>query len=358
MNSSTPTMILVSGYADAAAPGIWIFALDEARGALRQCGSYAGMRNPSFVLAHPNGRWLYAVSETSAGEDGPGAVWALHLQRDPPALEPLNQQPSGGDAPCHLQLDSSGRWLLVSNYGSGSVGVLPVREDGSLGELADLVRHHGRGTHPERQAGPHAHSATWTPDDRLAIVADLGIDQLMVYAFDRASGKLELRKEVAARPGAGPRHGVFGRDGRQLYVSNELDNTVSVFTYDAATGALHEQQTLATLPADAPPSTAAHIALAPDGRRVYVSNRGHNSIAVFDVAADGRLSPVATPASGGDGPRHFGLVPGGRWLLAANQGSGEVAVLPVLDDAAALGAPVASVAMEQASCVQCVPALG
>jgi 6-phosphogluconolactonase len=344
--------VLAGGYAAADQPGIHAFGFDAASGALSPRGTFAGIVNPSFFVAHPSGRWLYAVSETSQQDGAGGAVWALRAEREPWALHPLNQRASGGDHPCHLALDAAGRWLLVSNYSSGTVGVLPVLADGSLGEMTDLAQHRGSGSNPQRQEGPHAHSAAFTPDQRFAIVADLGLDRLFVYAFDPSAGKLNAHAHADARPGAGPRHLAFHPSGALLYVANELDSTVSVYDYDASSGALHERQALETLPAGAPENSVADIHIAPDGSRLYVSNRGHDSIAVFDVAADGRLERRAVRPCGGRWPRNFALAPGGEFILVANQYSDEVAALPLLDGEQAIGEPVARVAVGGASCVQ------
>jgi 6-phosphogluconolactonase len=352
---TTNDLILVSGYAAPDQPGIHAFRFDHSTGTLDARGSFTGVANPSFVVVHPQQPWLYAASETAASDGAPGAVWALRFQRDGTSFAPINQQGSGGDHPCHLALDATNRWLLVSNYSSGVVGVLPIGDDGSLGTMTDLVQHEGSGSHAERQAGPHAHSATWTPDNQFVIVTDLGIDQLVVYAFDHQAGKLTPHKEINTRPGAGPRHLVFHGNGEQVYVANELDNTVSVYRYNGA-GGLSEQQTLSTLPPDAGENTVADIHIAPNNSRAYVSNRGHNSIAVYDVAADGQLAPVAIMPCGGDTPRNFALAPRGGWLLVANQNSNSLAVLPLSEGFDPIGEPVGHVAVGQPSCVQWMPA--
>ncbi len=352
---ATNDLVFVSGYALPDQAGIYAFHFDQATGALAQASEWAGANNPSFVVVHPAQPLLYAASETAADDGTPGSVWALRLEDDGTSFVPINHQASGGDHPCHLALDATHRWLLVSNYSSGSVGVLPVENDGGLGAMTDLVQHEGNGPNAERQAGPHAHSATWTPDNQFVIVADLGIDQLVVYAFDHQAGKLAPHKQIQTRPGAGPRHLQFHPDGEHVYVANELDNTVAVYRYDG-TGNLHEQQVLSTLPPGAPANTVADIHIAPDGSRVYVSNRGHNSIAVYDVGADGQLTPVAIVPCGGDTPRNFALAPGGGWLLVANQGSNGVAVLPLNDGPDPIGAEIGHAIVKQPSCVQWVPA--
>ncbi|MFL5802050.1 MAG: lactonase family protein, partial [Roseiflexaceae bacterium] len=209
----------------------------------------------------------------------------------------------------------------------------------------------GSSAHPERQAGPHAHSATLTPDERFAIVSDLGMDQLLVYTLDRNAGKLGAHTHISTRPGAGPRHMAFHPGGQHLYVANELDSTVVVYDYDTASGALHERQTIDSLPPGASESWVADIHVAPYGQRLYVSNRGHDSLAVFDIDSQGRLTQVAFPSCGGNWPRNFALAPGGRFVLAANQYSGDVSVLPVLTGTQALGAPVARAEVARASYV-------
>ncbi len=328
---SETRLVLAGSYAAADAPGIFLLEFDSTSGALSQRAACAGVASPSFLALHPNGRWLFATSETSQASGAPGGVWALRFDRDAATFEPINAQPSGGDWPCHLAIDPSGRWLLVSNYGSGSVGVLPIGGDGALGPLAHLAQHAGGGPNTARQEGPHAHSATFTPDGQFVIVADLGIDQLVLYRLDADSGALEEHARVAIQPGAGPRHLAFHPNGRYAYVGTELGNTVVVFAYGPA-GALHELQTIATLPAGAPESYVADIHVSADGRRLYASNRGHNSIAAYDIGADGRLALAGIAPCGGNWPRNFALAPGGGWLLAANQYSGAVAALPLAEE--------------------------
>ncbi len=344
--------LYIGSYAAADQAGIHACTFDDATGELTARGSFVGVANPSFVVVHPHGYWLYAVSETSQQKDGmSGAVWAFRYTHEPWSMEPINHQPSGGDWPCHLVIDSSGRWLLVSNYGSGTVGVLPILADGTLGEMTDLIQHHGRGPHPERQEGPHAHSATFAPDQRFVIVADLGIDALLVYAFDPSAGRLRAHTHTTTRPGAGPRHMAFHPSGQCVYVANELDNTVAVYDYDATNGRLREQQIVDTLPPTPLENTVADIHVSPPGDRVYVSNRGHDSVAIFEVEADGRLAPVAIRSCGGQCPRNFAIAPGNHFLLVANQQSDEVGVLPVRGGSEALGAPIARAAVTRPSCV-------
>jgi len=348
------SLLYVGSYASSDRPGIYAFAFDPVTGGLAELASCSGIINPSFLAVHPNQRWLYAVSETHHQHDGvPGAVWALHSAAELWSLTPINQQASGGDYPCHVVIDATGRWLVVSNYGTGSVGVLPILADGSLGELVDRVQHRGHGWHSTRQEAPHAHAAVFAPDQRFVIVTDLGTDAVLVYAFDAATGRLAAHTHASTQLGAGPRHLTFHPSGTVLYVANELDNTVVVYTYDAARGMLQERQIVATLPLGAPESTVADIHITPAGDRLYVSNRGHDSIAVFDVDTPGQLEPVAVQPCGGRCPRTFALAPDSRHLAVANQQSDEVVVFPIIvAGATALGAPLSRTAIPGASCVQ------
>jgi 6-phosphogluconolactonase len=353
MSSSTRHSLFVGGYAAVEHPGIHAFEFDAVSGALTPHGSFTGVANPSFLLIHPNGRWLYAVSETGLEDSGRhGAVWAFQIDRQSLALQPINHQSTRGDWPCHLEIDASGRWVFASNYGTGDIAIFPILGDGRIGEMKEFVQHFGHGPNPARQQGPHAHSATVTPDNRLVIFADLGIDQLVIYAFDAKTGKLTPHGATQTGPGAGPRHLAFDQGGQRLYVANELDSTVTVYEYDAVNGSLGALQTLGTLPPEPPENIVADIHVSSSGQRVYVSNRGHDSVAVYGVEEDGLLTRLAIPSCGGKWPRNFTLAPGGNFLLAANERSNEISVLPILAGAAELGAPVAHASVERPTCLQ------
>ena len=354
MISPAQNSLFVGSYATADQPGIHTFDFDGLTGKLTSRDSITGVTNPSFLVVHPNGRWLYAVSETGLENSGShGAVCAFQITGGSLALQPINEcQSTLGDWPCHLRIDATGRWVLASNYGTGDVAVFPILQDGGLGAMTEFVQHAGHGPNLVRQEGPHAHSTTMTPDNHFAIVADLGIDQLVVYAFNGETGKLVQHAVTQTRPGTGPRHCAFHQDGRHLYVANELDSTVTVYDYDAGNGSLRELQSLDTLPLDAPENIVADIHVSSSGQRLYVSNRGHNSVAVYGVEVDGRLTRLAIPSCGGIWPRNFALAPGGRFMLVANEQSNEIAVLPVLEGTAELGEPVARAAVPRPTCVQ------
>jgi len=354
MPSSFRHRMLVGSYAPADEPGISAFAVDDSAPALQLDWSVGGIWNPSYLAVHPAREHLFAVSETGLRSDGaPGGVHAYRIEREEGlfGLVPLNQRSSGGDHPCHLSIDAGGSWLAVSNYGSGDVAVFPIEPDGGLGEMAAAVRHAGSGPRADRQEGPHAHSAIFAADGRFLLVADLGIDQIVIYGFDAGDGSLVRHGGVATAPGAGPRHMAFHPDGNHLMVVNELDSSVTLYRYDAGAGSLSELQTLSTVPTRVGANTAADIQVSRLGTHAYVSNRGHNSVAVFAFDPEQGLNRTAVRSSGGEWPRGLGLAPGGRHLVAANRRSNDVVVLPLLAGGSDIGEPVARAGVLQPSCV-------
>ncbi|MGB9606146.1 MAG: lactonase family protein, partial [Bryobacteraceae bacterium] len=313
-----------------ASKGIYVARFDGATGQLGEPQLAAEITNPSFLAIHPNRRFLYAVGETG-GKQG-GTVSAFAVDRATGRLSLLNQASSRGGGPCHVTVDKTGQWVLTVNYGTGSVTVLAIRPDGSLGESTAFVQHAGSSVNPKRQEGPHAHSVNLSPDNRFAIVADLGLDQVLVYRFDAAKGTLQPNDPPFARvaPGSGPRHFTFHPSGRFAYVINELASTITAFNWDAGRGALSEIQTLSTLPQDfSGENYTAEVVAHPNGRFLYGSNRGHDSIALFSIDRQGKLAFVETTPTRGSFPRNFALDPTGRWLLVANQRSDNVVLFRV-----------------------------
>jgi 6-phosphogluconolactonase len=244
----------------------------------------------------------------------------------------LNQQPSRGSAPCHLVVDRVGKSLLLANYGGGSVAAFSIGPDGRLGQSTGFVQHSGSSVNPQRQKEPHAHSINLDAANRFAVAADLGLDQVLVYRFDGAKGTLSPNEppSTSVKAGSGPRHFAFHPNGRNAYVINELASTVTAFQYDAAQGVLKETQTLSTLPKDfTGTSHTAEVQVHPSGKFLYGSNRGHDSIAVFTIEANGTLRYVENTPTGGSTPRNFGISPDGKFLLAANQKSDNVVVFRI-----------------------------
>jgi 6-phosphogluconolactonase len=321
-------------YTGAKSQGIYVSSFDPETGALGDAQLAATTPSPSFLALHPSGKFLYAVNEVGEfRSQKSGSVSAFAIDAATGLLTLLNQQPSHGEAPCHLVVDKTGNWVLVVNYTGGNVASIPIAGDGSLKtENHSVVQHAGWSVNPQRQEKPHAHSINLDAANRIAVAADLGIDKLMVYRFDAANGTLEPNQEPAVRlpAGSGPRHFAFRPNQRNAYVINEMLSTVISFRYDAKAGEFTILDSLKTLPegADVWNSTA-HIAVHPSGKFVYGSNRGHDSIVVFAADRRGRLTLVEHEPTQGKTPRNFGIDPTGRWLLAANQNSDSVVVFEV-----------------------------
>lgn len=350
----------VGTYTTRGAQGIYIYRWDAANGCLEHVGIATGISNPSFLAIHPRQPYLYAVNEvTEFKGQASGAVSAFSIDFESGGLRLLNQQPSHGTSPCHLTVEPGGHFVLVANYSSGSVCVLPIGDDGHLGEATDVVQHHGTGISPDRQEGPHAHSANLDPSGVHVLVADLGLDRIMVYRLDRAGRRLVSHTPPWSplHPGAGPRHLAFHTSRRYAYVINELDSTMAVFAYDAEGGRLEELQTISTLPEGFQgTSYCADVHVSPSGRFVYGSNRGHDSIAVFAVDdATGRLSCIGYEPTLGKTPRNFAIDPSGSFMLVANQDTDSVVTFRIDQQTGRLTptGDVASVSMPV--CVLLVP---
>jgi 6-phosphogluconolactonase len=325
--------VYVGSYSTAEKAGLHQLELDLATGDLRDKAETSGLANPSFLAFHPSRRFLYAVSEVSDYEgQKTGAVAAFAVDPKTGALRLLNRQASGGDGPCYITIAPSGRYAYVANYGGGTVAVLPIEADGALAPAISVVRHQGSGADPSRQEGPHAHSIDLDGPGRFALAADLGLDKVLVYAVaEKGSLTPHDPPSAALPPGSGPRHLAFGKRGAFAYVINELSSTVEAFAYDAALGTLKSTQTITTLPVGFKgKSYAAEIAVSGDGRFLYGSNRGHDSIASFAIdPATGRLRATSHTPTGGSWPRHFAIDPSGTFLLAANQKSNSVVVFRI-----------------------------
>jgi 6-phosphogluconolactonase len=321
--------VYVGTYTDGASKGIYRFTIDGESGRATDPVLVAETRNPSFLALHPTGRFLYAVNEVGGSVDSPhGEVTAFSIDPRTGALTRLNAQSSRGAAPCHLVVDRRGRNVLVANYGGGTVAVLPIAEDGRLGPASSVRQHTGSGPNARRQQAPHAHGIHLDPAERFAFSPDLGADRVFVHRYDAAAGSLEPHGAGTVEPGSGPRHATLSADGRVLYAINELTSTITVFDVDAAKGTLAAVQAVSTLPAGfTGESWTAEIAISPDGRHVYGSNRGHDSVAVFAVEqGSGRLTARGHVPAGGKTPRHFAIDPTGRWMLVAHQGDDAIAV--------------------------------
>jgi len=307
--------------------GIYAFEFDSATGEMGAPQLKAEIANPSWVTVHPNGKFLYAV-----GEDRTGSVTAFALDSKTGALTKLNTASSGGSGPCHIAIDKTGKLLLTANYGSGSVGVLTIGADGRLGEKTVTIQHKDT-SGAAKPATPHAHAAVFSADQKFVFVPELGLDQIMSYKVDPSKTSITPNDPpfVKLATGAGPRHFEFHPKGKFAYDNNEISMTVTAFTYDAAKGSLNEIQTISTLPKDykAPDLSTAESEIDPKGKFLYVSNRGHDTIAIFAIGGDGRLTEVDRVSTGGKIPRSFKIDPTGKYLLAANQNSNNVVAFKI-----------------------------
>jgi 6-phosphogluconolactonase len=326
-------LIYVGTYTGGASKGIYAFRFQAPTGKMVPVGLAAESASPSFLAVHPDHGTLYAVNEAPVYEGGNGSVSAFAIDARTGHLTFLNKVSSGGLDPCHLTVDKHGKWLLAANYSSGSVSLFPIRRDGRLGEASSLIQHSGPGKDSRRQEGPHAHSVTLSPDGRFLLVSDLGLDQVLVYRFDSDRGALAPNDPpfVKLIAGSGPRHLSFHPNSRFAYLINELSSTLTAFAYDADRGSLREVETISTLPQGfSGDNTSAEIEVHPEGKFVYGSNRGHDSIAVFSIKGNKSiLEPVEYVSTRGKTPRQFAIDPTGNFLFAANQNSGEVVVFRI-----------------------------
>ena len=327
-------LVYFGTYTGARSKGIYVSRFDPATGQLAAPELAVATASPSFLALHPSRRFLYAAGEASRLEGKRvGVVSAFGLDPTSGRLTLLNQQSSGGEGPCHLAVDQSGKCLLVANYGNGAIAALPIQVDGALGEPGTVIQHQGSSVNPSRQAGPHAHFITTDPANRFALACDLGLDKVLVYRLDPAKAALVANDPpfASVKPGSGPRHLVFHPTGRFVFLVNEMSATLTEFAYDAKRGALTELQTLSTLPeAFTGGRSGAEVQVHPSGKFVYASNRGHDSIAVFAFDAErGQLTCLQHQETQGKTPRHFALDATGQWLLAENQDSDSVVVFRV-----------------------------
>jgi 6-phosphogluconolactonase len=326
---SAELMVYVGTYTTGKSEGIYLYRLNLSSGGLKLAATTKGVVNPSFLALAPSRRYLYAVNEVGdfAGKNS-GAVSAFAVDQRTGELRLLNQQPSLGADPCYVDVDAGGRFVLIANYTGGNVTVFPVQGDGSLGEATDMRKAQGSSVNRERQEGPHAHCIVLDPTNRFAYQCDLGTDKIMIFRFDARNGKLLPNEQpwVQVKPGAGPRHLAFYPGGKYVFVLNELHSTVTVFTRDPEKGSLKESQTLSTLPKDfTGANTSADIHVSLDGRFVYCSNRGHDSIVIFAIdQRHGALTSVGHEFTRGMTPRNFAIDPAGGFLLVANQKSDNI----------------------------------
>lgn len=321
-------LVFVGSYAEAEFPGIYVYAFNEQSGQLTKLDEVSGIKNPTFLNVDIDRLKLYAIGEQIA-EGGTRLAEAVSFNIDPSTgkLALLNRRQSLDAPTCHIQRDRHSRYLIVSSYHGGQIGLVAVREDGQVGERLDAQQHYGYGPHPD-QNQPHPHSAFFSPDERYIYVSDLGTDCVQHYTIDPERNILILQGKAAVPTGSGPRHLTFHPNGCFVYVINELNSTVSVFSYNILIGTLQLIENVSTLPDDFTGENAcAEITISEDGKFLYGSNRGHDSIVVYKTDPHfGTLTRVEHICTKGCHPRHFALTPGGKYLLAANRDTNNITV--------------------------------
>lgn len=323
-------LVFIGSYAEAAEPGLYVYALDEQSGELTKLEEVSGLKNPTFVNVDAERRKLYSIAEAVSEQGGRiGEAAAFEVDADSGKLRLLGQGVAIDGPPTHIDRSPDNRYLALASYSGSRAALASLTEDGRIGAKLDGHQHEGKGVNEERQEKAHPHSANFSPDGKIVFVPDLGIDRIRAYRVE--ADRLQFHADIEVQPGAGPRHMAFHPNGRLAFVINELDGTIISFRYHADAGLLEHIQTVPTLPDDfAGENTCAEIAVSEDGRFVYGSNRGHDSIVVYSVDADsGKLAYVQHVSTEGEHPRHFALVPGGGFLIAANRDTNNLAVFRV-----------------------------
>lgn len=330
----TSYLVYVGTYTGPTSKGIYAYRFDTATGQTTSLGLVAETVNPSFLAVDPNRRFLYAANEIAdyRGEKS-GGVSAFAIDHKSGKLVFLNEVSSRGAGPCYVSLDKTGKYVMVANYDTGSVAVFPVLADGKLSEASAVIQDTGHGPNPKRQEGPHAHEIETSPDNRFALAADLGVDEVLVYHFDPAKGTLAANDPPFAKvaPGAGPRHFIFDPSAKFLYAIDEMASTVTAFSYSSAAGTLRQSAAVSILPEGFKGNNdAAEIQISSDGKFLYGSNRGHDSIAILALdPATGTPKFLESVPTGGKTPRNFEIAPGGAYLFAANQESNNVVIFKI-----------------------------
>lgn len=328
----TAQSFLIGGFAD----GIYASQL-KSDGTMTPAIRVVEHRFPAFFVIHPKLDVVYAVKETMRNDaKDPASVVAYRFDAKAlesmksPTLTSIGSAPINGDIPCHVSVDKTGKFIVVSNYVSGSIAVYPLDAKGGIEKECCFIQHSGNGPNKQRQEGPHAHCSQFDASNKWVLTADLGIDKVMIYAFDASTGQLRPgpQTHLTMAPGSGPRHIAFHPNNRLVFIINELNTTLTSASWNAETGELKEIQTLSTLPPN-PKSTdgysTAEVLVHPSGKFVYGSNRGHDTIVAYKLNEEsGQLTYINNFTTGGRVPRNFRMTPNGEFLLAENQETGNI----------------------------------
>ncbi len=319
--------LLTGTYTGGKSEGIYVYRFNSNDGSVSRI-SEVKTSNPSYLAVSPGQQFVYAVQEDAGDKGKGGAIAAFSFNRQTGMLNYINRQSTGGDHPCYVAVDKTGKWVVAGNYSSGSLSVMPVQSDGSLGAASSIIKHSGSGP-DKRQSSPHVHCTYFSADNRFLFVPDLGIDKVMIYAFDAATGKLKPGRQAfaASVAGSGPRHICFHPAGKYAYVIEELSGTVVTYAYKK--GKLKMKQRISSMAAtDNSSASSADIHVSPDGKFLYASNRAEaNNIGIFSIdPGNGKLKRIAHQSTLGRTPRNFSIDPSGNYLLAANQNSDEIVI--------------------------------
>jgi 6-phosphogluconolactonase len=358
MVTAADPLLFVASFAPGDKGAIVAYHWNQETGQLAAQETTKGVEHPFFLALSPDQTKLYSIHAKAFGSQDPEQVAAYAIQNRTGGLKLLNRQSTHGTASCSLDVDATGKTLLVANYSTGDIASLPIAADGSLQPAATFLKHQGSSVNTARQKEPHAHCILMSPDNRFALVADLGIDQVLVYKLDPATSQLTPNDPpfVKSPAGAGPRHLVFHPQLSRVYVINELLNTVSVYDYAADRGALTERQTISTLPpANKTETYTADLKITPNGKFLYGTNRGHDSLAAYKIDAEGNLTLVEIIPSRGKGPQNLLISPDGRYLLCANMPGNSLAVFAIDAESGKLTAVGEPLEQLMPSCIMLVP---
>lgn len=347
-------LVFISAFAAGEEGAIHAYRLDLESGELTLAHKTTDVEHPFFLALSSDKNYLYSIHAKTFGGKEHEQVAAYKVVGDGGELQLLNRQSARGTAACYLDVDDSGKAVVVANYSTGSVASFAVNDDGSLGESASFVQHEGSSVNEARQQGPHAHCFVISPDNRFAFAADLGLDQVLCYRLNASTAKLSPNRQPFVRtpPGGGPRHLTFHPNGKHVYVINELANTITMYDYEAKAGMLVEQQTITTVPDDFDgTSHTADLTVTPDGRHLYGTNRGHDSIACYELDDHGRMKLLAIEPSLGKGPQNLAIAPGGKLLLCANMPGKNVVVFRIDSKTGSLKSVGEPISMPSPSCI-------
>ena len=357
--AADPMWVFVGTYTNKKSKGIYRAEFDPATGKLGTPELAAEVTSPSFLAVAPDRKHLFCVCEIGEFKGKrSGGVASFALDAKTGELKAINQESSVGTGPCHVVCDKEGKNVLVANYGGGSVAVLPVGADGKLGPASSFVQHKGSSANKTRQEAPHAHSVNLDAANKFALVADLGLDKVLVYRFDPSTGKIAANDPPAVDlpPGSGPRHFAFHPNGKNAYVNNEMTSTLTALAYDGAKGEFKVLNELSTLPEPTKGNSTAETVVHPNGKFVYTSNRGHNSIAIFAIdETTGQIKAVGHQGEGINVPRNFNIDPTGKWMIVANQAGDSLVVFAIDPATGQLKATGQKVEVGSPVCVKFVP---